>query len=189
MKGILNTQSQETDLDKIIAARQDKTNSIQLTPALQRKLDMLEHCDDLIRMYVDRRKVITMLQKRFELSRERAIQLHRETITMYGTMRSVDKQYFIDLLLNEVMSTKDMARKKYDVKAMASCDANLIKIAERLLPDDDKKLYEDFELPVIEAGFFPELLNVEIPENLDEIVEKLKKDLKTADKIINDDGL
>lgn len=178
----LNTQ---TDIDQIIAARLDTKNRVKLSATLQKKMNMIDHCDDLIRQYVTRKKVIPMLMNRYEISREYARQLYMETIEIYSTTAQVNKEYWIEYLIERNKKTYDVAYKRGNVTAMAMADNTLAKIVKDILPDDDSSVYEDFQLPAIEVGFYPELLKVDIPENLDEIVRELKSMKKRENGIIN----
>ena len=165
------------DLDIIIKYKVEG-GDVPMTPKLEEKMNRLEFCDDMIRQFGSRRKVIPLLVEKYHISRRSAYRIFQETQELYGSTSTHDKKYWVDIIVGEILATKQKAKDSSNLKIMAQCDKNLVTAVDKLMPDDANKPYESLQLPNIELGHFPEILEVEVPEDLDEQIEKIKKQAK-----------
>lgn len=171
---VITTQD---DSDTIIQYLQDKTGNAILSKKLQEKLDRMHVCCDLIRQYYSRGKVVPMLKKQFALSDASAYRLFEETTYIFNVTQSSPKDFYLDMLLGEIKETKRkcLAGTKPDLRSAAACDKNMAMVIKEFGGSNISQLYEKLQVPVLQIGFFPELMNFELPENWQQMVDKLKK--------------
>ncbi len=184
--------TQQTDVDKLHDYLFTK-KEVQLSPALEQKLERLERCDGLIRAYGVRSQVVEMLIEYYKgkdqaYSKRTAYNDFQETQELFNSGYRHDiRRYNVDLIIGEVIKTKRQAEKLEvpDTRAMAACDANLIKINEKFFGETDKIDWSLIKRPMMIFSFDPSLINSDVPVEKEKL-EKLINKFKTIRKKVND---
>ncbi|PKK35549.1 hypothetical protein BWI96_16755 [Siphonobacter sp. SORGH_AS_0500] len=176
--------TQQTDVDKLHDYLFTK-KEVQLSPALEQKLERLERCDGLIRQHGLRSEVVRMMIEYYEkqdksYSKRTAYNDYQETQELFNSGYRHDiRRYNVDLIVGEVLKTKRKAEAlaEPDTRAMAACDANLIKINEKFFGETDKIDWSLIKRPMMVFCFDPALINSDVPvekEKLDKLITKFK---------------
>ncbi len=170
------------DIDRIILYLQDRTDKLKLSPRLDKLLENLQTTADLIRKYGSAHKVVPMLMKDIKISRATAYRYYSDSQQIFAATTRNDQKFHVDILLGQIEEKIREATLDKNHNAVAKLiREKRITIAE-LLGGAESELYEKLQLPRIRLGFYPELLNVEIPpeEELKAWIEKMKKPKRTA---------
>lgn len=164
-----------TERDKIIAYLQDDSGGQILSKKEQELLERYDYADNLIRSYKSDKKIVAMLVSKFKYSKITAYRDIKNAKYVHGSVCKVEKEYWRDLLIKSIIETMAMAKAKKDFKALAMCHANLYK-AVGLDKDDSQAIpFEHLQQHIINITYSPNLLGVEPIENLEEVINELKK--------------
>ncbi|UZR95939.1 hypothetical protein [Chondrinema litorale] len=173
--------STKTDSDLIIEYLVTD-QAAELSPKLEEKLKRYQQIADLIHQYGSRNKVVPMAMKMFGIKRTQAHQDFFETQKIFGSRVNLNREFWIDVVLGQIMKTKDMAIKRKDSRAAAQADKNLVTAVEKLLGDKDTMSFDQIQPVNILMGFFPETTKVnQLSEQ--EIEQAYKQLSKTKRKI------
>lgn len=171
--------STHTDEDKIIAYLQGDTKRKRLSPKLQQKYDRYRHCSDLIRRYGSRLKVVPMMEKEYGISYAQASRDFVNTQRIFATTQETNQAFWVDILIGMILEDRAKAIKNEDFRAAATMLRTFKETIKELVGPADVIPYEKLIPPKMVVGFFPETLNVDNPDNLDELIESFKKKIKT----------
>lgn len=165
-----------SDITDIIYHLQGKQGYEQLSPALEEKLKRMQQTRDYLSKYGSRIKVVPMLMTDFNIARRMAYRLMEETMEVFNTMAETKgRDMWVDIILDKVFETWRKAHAKEDFKTAAICEGRMIEIIEKFMGGEMAKLYEGIQPPVFQFGFFPELTNVTIPDDLEHQINKIIK--------------
>lgn len=167
-----------TDIDAIILYLQDESGTAKLTKPQQAKLERWDFCDSLIRLYKNRQKVINMMVNKFEIGKATALRDYYSTQQTFGSNFSHNREYHVDLLLEEIAETRAVAKASQNATAMARCDANKISIIEKFMGDKDTPDYSLLQIPDTILKFEPALLGIELPDEAE-----LKKQIQMLSRV------
>ncbi|MFY0628695.1 MAG: hypothetical protein JXR07_20550 [Reichenbachiella sp.] len=175
---IMSTKT--TDEDKIVMYLQGKLKRTELSKKMEEKLNRYNHCADLIKKYGSRLKVVPMMVKKFNLpetsySEPQAYKDFNATQQIFGTTQQHNQQFWVDILLGQIMQNMKKARKAGDYKSVAAFTREMRTTIKELMGTADVIPYEKLVPPVPVVGFFPDSLNVNVPSDLDYQIELLKK--------------
>jgi hypothetical protein len=127
--------SQLNDLHTLIAWYQDTTDSIRLTPKQEEMRNRIDFCDNLIRKYGGRSKVIPMLEKHFRIGKDKAERLFNHTQTALNSQPKATKDYWRDVVSDWASEYRDRAILEGNLKAEG--DAVKIMMKVRMLDRED----------------------------------------------------
>ncbi|MGB0521418.1 MAG: hypothetical protein ACPGJS_00590 [Flammeovirgaceae bacterium] len=145
-----------TENDQLIAYLLGNIPVNKLSKNLQLKLDRLYACDNLIRQYGSRPRVIRMMVTRFTdeykqinktYSRRTAESDYSATQQIFGTLCKHDINYHVDILLERISETRHLAKITQNATALARCDANYQKAIQEFMGDKDVPDYEQIQIP------------------------------------------
>jgi len=172
----LTTHSEADAIEDFLAGK-----LAQLSPALQRKLKRMETAADLVRKYGSRTKAVAMLRRLAEYtemgaaSQATAYRDVDDAITVLGTAPRESRDFYVDRLLEMSFSSHAKATEAQDWRAVAAIEKNIAGIIKDFMGDKEAVDWSKLQPPRILVGFMPELLNVPMPENLEEQVAQLLK--------------
>lgn len=173
-----------TDNDQIIAYLLGDVPANKLSKKLQLKLERLYACDNLIRQYGSRPRVIRMMITRFTdeykkinrtYSRRTAESDYSATQQIFGTLCKHDINYHVDILLERIAETRHLAKITQNATAMTRCDSNYKDTIKEFMGDKDVPDYEQIQIP--DQVFIPDPKLLESYERLpsdDELMEQIR---------------
>jgi hypothetical protein len=175
---------ESTDEDIIIKFLTTEVGTVKLTKPLEKKLERWSACDDYIRVYKKKREIINMLVSKFEISKATALRDFYSTKQVYGSTYKQDRSYQIDLLIEEIIESKLVAKEQGNAMAMARCDANMLALIEKLLGESNAPDYSSWGMPTLNVAFQPETLGIVLPPKaeLDKKINQLLRVDKEAGK-------
>jgi hypothetical protein len=165
----LNTHS---DTEKIIQYLQSGDTDIQLSADLEQILKRYTKCADLIKQYGSRLKVVPMMMQLFQISQAQAYRDFDNTSYVFGSTPRTSKDFYLDLLIGNIVETRTKAMTKDDFRAAAACDKNMLAVLQEYFKDQSIP-WEKVQPPNMIFGFFPELTKVDVPDNWNEVIQKL----------------
>lgn len=171
---ILNLHN--SDIDKITAYLLGKMPRTDLSPALEEYIDKMYVCSDLVRQWGSRLKVVPILMTKYDISRPTALELFERTQYVFGSTAKSSQAFYVDILFEDIKKGMNKALKSGDMRSYAQLTKQFADAIKEFTGSADALLYENFEMQPIIIGFFPELFKgVDLPDNLEEQIEKLKK--------------
>jgi hypothetical protein len=164
------------DLHTLIAWYQDTENSVRLTPKQEELRTRIDFCDNLIRKYGGRSKVVPMLEKHFHIPKETAERIYGQTQTALNSQPKATKDYWRDVATDWASEYRDRAILEGNLKAEG--DAIKIMMKVRMLDrEDTEDAAADMPPQTIIIQFQPNTLGLsEITE--DEARRLLKEMMK-----------
>jgi len=164
-----------SDVDQLIAYYQDKTGNVVLSKKLEELDKRLHFAADLLRRYSSAFKIVPMLKKEFNYSQASAYRDLTAAEYFFGTTLSHNRDIRIDRLLDKTNELYKKAIAKEDFRTAALVIREEKEIIVKLIGDRQLLPYDKILPPRIIIGFFPQIQNVQLPDNWEEIVERLKK--------------
>ena len=186
---------QNTDREKLVSYLRGTTDREQLSPTLQTHVDRMYICADLIRKWGTRLRVEPMLIRYIKdgtgetISRSTARNIFDDTQQIFAvTNQSNSQQFWVDILMGEIMADKKRAEADGDHRAVAAFDKLMKDTIKELMGTIDASIYERIQPPKIILGYYPEDLKVDkvLPDHeLKKLLEKLtqKKRQKLYDQV------
>jgi hypothetical protein len=170
------------DEDVIIKFLTSEEGTVKLTKPLQKKLERWSACDDYLRIYKTKRKVVNMLVSKFEISKATALRDFYATQQVFGSTYKHDRSYQIDLLIEGIAESKMIASEQGNAMAMARCDANMLALIEKLLGESNAPDYSSWGIPTLNVAFQPDILGIKLPDKseLDKKINQLMRVDKEA---------
>lgn len=161
----------------IIQYLQGKGN---LTAEQKETLKNCTICADLIRQHGSRLKVIPMLQKSIlikgkMITDRQAFKIFEQTQYIFNTDKSDRRDFHVDILLGYIVETRNKAIAAKDFKTAAACEKNYHQLIVDFYGTEEKPDYRKLQPPTILVGFYPKMLNTQIPSDLEKQVEELMK--------------
>lgn len=176
----LNTHS---EVEQIIQYLQSGDKDVALSPDLEAILKRYTYCADLIKQYGTRLKVVKMMMTTYKYSQAQAYRDFENTSYVFGSTPRSSKDFYLDLLLGNIVETRTKALSREDYKAAAACDKNMLAVLQEYFKDQSIP-WEKVQPPNMIFGFFPELTNVVVPENWQDVISKL---ISKKNKVIDTD--
>ncbi|RNI27653.1 hypothetical protein EFA69_16170 [Rufibacter immobilis] len=160
-----------------------------LTPALEEKLDRLQSCLELTRKYGSRLKVIPMLVKKYnrdgkKYSAHTAQEDFDDCQEVFGAGTQTNRMFWFDIVLGMMMDTRNAILATRNYKAASLVEVRMLNAIKDFIGDNEAYPVDKLQPQNVEVGFFPELLNVKLPDNLEEQLKKLKEAKKRKDLMI-----
>ncbi len=146
LKDVMRQKSVYTtlnDLHTLIAWYQDTEGTIKLTPKQEELRDMIDFCDNLIRKYGGRSKVVPMLEKHFGIPKDKAERIYAQTQTALNSQPKATKDYWRDVATDWAAEYRDRAIIEGNLKAEGDAIKILMKV--RMLDQEDP---EEKEAPM-----------------------------------------
>lgn len=162
-----------TDLDQILAYFFDKTGRIELDDRLREKLGRLEFAHDLFREWADKAKVVRLVMQKYGLQKSQAYQLVNEAMQLFAVNQRQEKEFVRALLSEWSVKLLQKCYAQNKLKEAAAIVGQLVKIHGLDREDADLPDFSDLQPVQVHLGFFPELLGVPLPDDLDEQLQKI----------------
>lgn len=179
----VNTHS---DLDIIAKHLAGELPDAQVSQAVLDKEKRLLMAKELRERYLTRLKVVPKLVENFKISESTARRDFDDACFLFGRTTFSSRDFYIDILIGWIRETRELAKKKSDAKSMATCDRNFKDLIRDFFGDNETPPFEDIQPPNIMIGFFPELLNVQLPDNWKQQVAALLAKKRGRDLDIQD---
>lgn len=152
-----------TDVEKIILYFQGKLKNTKLSEALELKIERMKQTAELITKYGGAKKVIPILQGRFDVSFATARRLYIETQDAFGEVSHFNRQFHIDTYINMLIEGANQAKKAGDFRSYASLLKEYKDAIQLFMGTNEADLYKRLEVPEFQVGFFPEELKTKLP--------------------------
>jgi hypothetical protein len=166
-----------SEVDQIVMFLENDPDHRNLPEKLNHKFKRLETCSDLIKKHGTRRKVIPIMIRIFKISTSLAYQEYNDCQMVFGSTLPSMRDYWVEVLLGLTMETRKKAIQKGDLRSASSSDKNLFNIVSEFFKGDSIP-YDKIQPPTFILGFYPEMSNVNIPNDLDEQLKRLLKQKK-----------
>jgi hypothetical protein len=126
-----------------------------------------------------------MLMRKYSIKRTSAYELIQIALEIYAIhSQQKSRDFYIDIAIEEVRKTKEIAVLKRDARSANAADKNLIEIIDKFFGNEEVNDFEKM-LPVqVVAVFNPETTGTKLPENWQAEVEKLKAAKKATTQTI-----
>jgi len=174
------------DLDEIIMYMQGlKSEDYELSTWLEGKMKDMDTCRDLIRQYGARHKVTSMLQSMLHVSKSTAERIYQDTLYVYNTTQRTNRDFWIDHAMGMIMETRNKALIKQDMKTVAACDSNMVKLISLMSDSKDADIYKRLTIPRVVVSFNPDQTGVELPENWEKKVQEMIKAAKDPNRNVS----
>lgn len=152
--------TQNTDVEKIVLYLQGKLKRTDLSAKVQEKVDRMKTVSDMIKKYGSRLKVVPMIERVYGLSSSQSLRIFNETLMVFSiTAEQVkSRDFWIDILLGQIMVGMEKALKAGDYKAHASYVGKFKETIVDLVGDDEASKYDKIQPMPIVIGFYPEMV-------------------------------
>jgi hypothetical protein len=180
MQGLLEKYKDYKDtkrVDQIIQYMQDDSGSVELSPDLKRHYDAMMKCDDLIRQYGSKSKVIPMLQKMLDVSRTTANIIFAETQTAFGSTAKYKKHYWVPVVMDWLADARNRAIIAKDFKSLAHIIRSMVELMKQM-PGDLEDAKPSTIINILQ--YKPHSLGIQ--DLNDDELEKLKKEVMNPKK-------
>lgn len=166
---------QNYDMDILAQYFMGNLERHELSDPLKEYIDRMKVCHQLIEKWSSRTRVASILQKKYDISLATAHKLFERTEYIFGKSIQHSQALHADILLGDLRRLLNKAEAANDFKAAAMFTKQMAEIIEKHMGSAEALLYENFEMQPIVIGFFPEHFKVDLPEDLDAQLAKLKK--------------
>ena len=157
---IITTHSADKLTELILS---DKKNFL-LTEKVEDMLALMRLTRNLYCEFGSRSKVVSELVENHSVKEYKAWKLVDLTPRLFSTVyRETSREFHVDIHLEKIEETRELAKKAEDFKTMAICDSNRAHAIEKFLGSAQQLKPEDLILPDVEIGFHPELFE-DIPD-------------------------
>lgn len=163
-----------SDLDALVDYIHN--NRGELTPALQKKLDRMAECADLIRQHLSKLVVAPKLMVRFDVSRAEAYRIFDETAEIFAPPATAShRTLYVDIILAKMALTHEKALAKEDFKSAAAVLGQMVAAVEKFFGDHEAIDWKKVQPPRFLFLFDPKLLGAnQLPqEQLDTFAAKM----------------
>lgn len=167
--------SLRTDVEKIILYFQGKLPNAKLSEAMEEKISRMKETSVLIGKYGGAKKVIPILEKKYNVSFSTARRLFIETQDAFGEVTHFNRQYHLDTYIQMIITGANEARDAEDFKSYAALMKQYESAIEKFMGSSDADLYKRIQVPETQYGFFPEELKIKLPNNWKSRLEKIKE--------------
>jgi hypothetical protein len=180
IKPILRTYTQKTDIEKIVEHLLHRgPDNVELSDALQKKLNDLRVCRDLIYRYGSRLKVTSMLMNDYGISQSEAYRQYNDTKEVFNATSEISgRDFYVDMLMGFMIETRNKAVAKEDFRSAASSEKNIMSLLLEFFGGHEAKLYSEIQPQHLRYVFDPKHINANLPDNLEERIEKFLKKKK-----------
>ncbi len=176
---------QKDDVSEIIMYLQDAKGNYELSPALQRKVELMTLCRDLIRQYGSRTKVVPMLMKEESisprLSHVQADRIFLETTYIFNTTQTSNRDFWIDIAIGDIKESRRKAMIKPDLKVVAMCDANLVKLIALMTDSKEAEIYKQINIVPRVVRFDPGQTGVSLPDDWEQQIDRIVQRARMRD--------
>lgn len=163
-----------SDLDALIDYIHNGRGELSL--ALQKKLDRMAECADLIRQHVSRLVVVPKVMHSCKVSRAEAYRIFDETCEVFAPPSVASQRtIYVDIILAKMALTHEKALAKEDFRAAGAILSDMLKAVEKFFGDHEALDWKKVQPPRFLFLFDPKLLGThQLPaEQLDAFAEKM----------------
>lgn len=148
----MNTHTDAGVLQAYLKAREEgREDEVNLSEALQRKLERIERCKKLIVTEIATAKVLEAMVREFGISKRQAYNDLNDCKQVFGERQIWEEQLFQNLL-----ETRKIALAKMDTKGLNQNDKNLAEAIAKFKGSQETDLWADKAPPVLVWGNVPE---------------------------------
>ncbi len=170
----MKLEDREDEIFQYLATNDRENTDIEIIHLAER----MKFCDDLLRQHGARNIAARFMVTKWKAennkySMQQAYADIRFTEYFFGTMATVNKDYWRNWAADNLRKSVNAAISSQNYKAVSSL---LKELRLTLGYDKDDSLLPDpnsFRIPNVQIGWFPDSTGVDVPENLEEQVEKL----------------
>lgn len=177
-----------TPRDKVVAYLQSsKKGEIHLTEQELTYMEKLDYCDDVIRAHAGSDKeLINMVAHKYDITTVHARKLIQDARYVHGSMAKPVRIYE-RMRINEILQQIILKRQNTDPEMALKAIDQYVKLNRLDDTSLDVEMAEETgaQVMVIQPVFMPELLGVELPENIDEVIKKLRQQTAIHKKAID----
>ena len=173
--------------DKILNyLKSSRRNDMVLEESELRYVEQLDYVDNLLRNNRElyQADYIRMIMEKFCVSRSTARNLILDAQFIHGSMskqvKAYEKEIMTKYLWGRIKVWEEEKKDKFIVAAL-----DLIARINGLDKPDDATNEEESQNVIIRPAFIPETLGVPLPENIDELIENLRRRIKFSKAIQN----
>jgi hypothetical protein len=157
-----------------------------LSPALQKKFEMMDTCRDFIRQYGSRLRVTRLMMNTYGISKAQAYRIFESTQFVFNTSAQTKPEFWLDIILGFIIDDRQKALLKKDYKSVAAMQKNMITAVKELAQDSKAIPFENVQPVPVMIGFFPQLTKVQLPEDWEDQVKELVKPKRKIDQVMHD---
>lgn len=182
---VLTTQSDTDQINKYLLGQQAN-----LSAALTKKLERLQTAADLLRKYGSRMKVAGMLQKLWnDCSRATSYRYIEEAQDVFSPQQAADREFYVDILMGMLFSTREKALAKQDLKVVAATERNIMNAITKFFGTSEALPIEKFQVPHYTMVFDPSLVGAKpLPENWQKQLQEILA-VRKVGAVANQDAL
>lgn len=168
----LNSPGLDRDVDIIISFLFDE-NAAPLDDRLKLRWEQIQKCDSLTKTYVSRHKVAKLLVKFYpDITYRHALTIFDQCQEIMGHHSGKHQEFWVDLVMSNMADNRRKADAKGDYKTVSMIDRDMMNAVKDLFANGNHIPLEEFQLPDVHFGFFPELLGIKVPDNYMELIQK-----------------
>lgn len=157
---------------------------------LVKRLERLQTCADIIRKHGSRLRVIPAMIKLFSKSgtytAKQAQKDFDDTQELFGTNTQSNRMFWFDIILGMMIETRNNAYVKRKYNTASIIEARMMNAVRDFIGDNEAFPIDKLQPQNILLGFFPELLNIKLPDNVTEHIEKLKESKRKKELMVED---
>lgn len=191
--------------DKILSfLRATRKDRIVLTDTEKKYIEIIDYADDIMRAHpsFNEKQLCSMMVAKYDIGYTSARNYLHDAKYIHGTQQKTVKSYerilltdFLKKVIDEAMnptpikdSTGEILRMPAERNLAAAIRA--VEIISRInnlenFDDEENGKEEGSGTTIIRPAFNPEILGVELPENIDELISRLRKTSDTLRKAEN----
>lgn len=185
--------SKYSEVDQYLAYVNDTTGEVKLSETVKRKVERWEFANNLIVQHGVCRTSINLMKEKFKIDQATVYRDFDSAMQVFGSIHRNQKEYLRHVHLQKSFALLSAAEKVGDFAAWKAALSELRRNAGFEKADPDLPDFSKIQPPRILVGFFPQLLNVPLPDDWEAQVKELvkakrKKNLNVEDaQIVEDD--
>lgn len=183
--------TQKSDWEDIVSHLIQQDGKTQLSPALEKQLEHYEYVAAELRRNPSWFFVAKRIMEKKGISKTQAFRDIEETTRIYNSIsrkQYIGRDFHISNLLSDITKHYHRCITAKNYATAEKCLRDRAEILAKFYGGYEAGLYDDLQMPDVKLGFFPDLTNVEVPDNYLEIIERsLAKKKKRALYLDEDD--
>lgn len=167
--------TQKTDDETIVSYLIQSDGNTVISPALREKLKRYEFCADELRKNPSWFFVAKRMAENYGLSENQAFRDIETTTRIYNTVarkQYIGRDFHISNLLSEVTKLYFRCLRNKDYRTAEKLLRDRADILDKFYGGYEAGLYLDLQIPTTIIGYYPELTNVDVPENWEDIIRR-----------------
>ena len=183
--------TQKSDWEDIVNHLIQQDGNTPVSPALAKTLAMYEFIAGELSKNPSWFFVAKRLMSKYMFSNNQAFRLIEDTTKIYNTIarkQYIGRDFHISNLLSDITKHYHRCVRAGNLATAEKCLRDRGEILHKFYGGYEAGLYDDLQMPNVKLGFFPELTNVEVPDNYLEIIERTLAKKKKRSLFQNDEN-